>query len=401
MTAPTHKAVKVLKKNPIPGVDYRTIHSALSLTETVNEATGEVSYTAPKKLMEPPPIESASVLIVDEVSMLSSEIFKLLVPYIKKGLKVLFTGDPAQIPPVKEKDCIPFMHSKDWNMMECELTKVMRQKDGNPILEFATAIRSDYKTGSFEPKEHMLDNGEGIKLVKFNSAEEKALLHQLFTDERFKQDSDFMKVIAWRNTTVDKYNDMIRRMIYASHLQHEEDVLPEIMPNEKLIMDKPFSINNRAVLSTNDEVEVVSLREDRAVFTYYDVMNQQETVSIKLYQATVKFFYKDRERVEIIPIVHENSKADFHGMLEALKKIAINSAHERRGNAWRQYFKIKERVAYVKYNYAITGHKSQGSSYDYAMVLKWDIDYNRNIEERNRILYVACTRAKNTLFIET
>jgi len=50
------------------------------------------------------------------------------------------------------------------------------------------------------------------------------------------------------------------------------------------------------------------------------------------------------------------------------------------------------------YNGAVV-HNSQGSTYDNAIVIAADILKNPKIEERNRILYVAFTRAKNNLFI--
>lgn len=33
------------------------------------------------------------------------------------------------------------------------------------------------------------------------------------------------------------------------------------------------------------------------------------------------------------------------------------------------------------------------------MIIEWDLEMNRNIEERNRIRYVAATRARNLLYI--
>ena len=56
MTAPTHKAVKVLRKHAFSGVDYRTLHSMLALKEQIDHMTGEVSYAPDKYQKDPPPI---------------------------------------------------------------------------------------------------------------------------------------------------------------------------------------------------------------------------------------------------------------------------------------------------------------------------------------------------------
>lgn len=42
----------------------------------------------------------------------------------------------------------------------------------------------------------------------------------------------------------------------------------------------------------------------------------------------------------------------------------------------------------------------QGSTYDNTMVLDWDIAENKKIAERNRIRYVAFTRARNLLLVQ-
>jgi ATP-dependent exoDNAse (exonuclease V) alpha subunit len=98
-----------------------------------------------------------------------------------------------------------------------------------------------------------------------------------------------------------------------------------------------------------------------------------------------------------IRIIHEDSQADFNLILKGLETLA-GYAHIR-NKAWAEKFKFERSVAYVKHNYALTVHKSQGSSYGTCLVYEDDILSNRNVYERNRILYVAATRAKKKLFI--
>jgi ATP-dependent exoDNAse (exonuclease V) alpha subunit len=78
-----------------------------------------------------------------------------------------------------------------------------------------------------------------------------------------------------------------------------------------------------------------------------------------------------------------------------------------RNKLWVAYFKVDRVFAAVKHNYALTCHKSQGSTYENCMMIDWDINMNIKmqggkdikLEERNRIKYVAATRAKQKLFI--
>jgi exodeoxyribonuclease-5 len=46
----------------------------------------------------------------------------------------------------------------------------------------------------------------------------------------------------------------------------------------------------------------------------------------------------------------------------------------------------------LDYGYAITGHKSQGSTYTHVFVMENDINDNWLLKERNQIKYVALTR---------
>jgi exodeoxyribonuclease-5 len=67
--------------------------------------------------------------------------------------------------------------------------------------------------------------------------------------------------------------------------------------------------------------------------------------------------------------------------------------------SWVIYYNFLRRYADVNYAYAITAHKSQGSTYNTTFVLEDDIDMNINIVERNRIKYTAYTRASKKLYV--
>ena len=72
-------------------------------------------------------------------------------------------------------------------------------------------------------------------------------------------------------------------------------------------------------------------------------------------------------------------------------------------------YKVIEKDIY--YGYALTAHKSQGSTYENVIVdeadfqkiyNRWNYKYNileSRIKEKNQLRYVAYTRAKNNLFI--
>ena len=59
----------------------------------------------------------------------------------------------------------------------------------------------------------------------------------------------------------------------------------------------------------------------------------------------------------------------------------------------------------IDYGFALTSHKSQGSTFDTVFVDVNDIVFDsngrvwNNVEEINRRLYVACSRCKNKLYL--
>jgi hypothetical protein len=413
VSAPTHKAVHVLKKmNSLNAeVDYATIHSLLGLKEVINPITGKQEF---KQAFgeNGPRIEAYTILFLDETSMLQDELFLLLDPYVSQGLRIVMMGDPVQIPPVNETDPIPFKPGlwEKYGIGVMELTEIVRQAADNPILSYATDLRKVYKTGNPVPVTMLnKETGTGIEVIDVGTGEYrvKDLLDYLFKDPRFEADPDFMKVIAWTNATVDHYNKHIRALIYGTL------DLPIVMKGEKMICDSPVldPLRGIVLLHTNQEVEVINfeIAEKTLLFPQPFVFGQEADdmqVKIKFYNTEVEYdsynvFTKEWiKKRTFIEIMHEDSLPQFRELQNSHKKICIAAKDPRiRGKLWNQYYNNEKKFAWMKYNYAITAHKSQGSTYDNVMMLDWDMQKNRRIEERNRIKYVAATRSRHMLYI--
>lgn len=440
ITAPTNKAVKVLRQTANfehSLIAYKTIHKLLGLKEKIDDKTGKISFE--KEFGSESDIDLQDALAIDETSMLNDEIFALVKDENERSknhesdddgiiskyssatndLKIIFLGDPVQIPPVGKDDCIPFNenNSAAYGIKTLYLTSIIRQKEGNPILELATAIRENYKQASLPYKRETVSNSIGT--VAFINSNDKDILYSIcetyFASENFANDSDFMKVIAWTNRTVDFMNDKIRTYIYKDKLKELKDEaieaagtssiedptrdvrLPRILIGEKLIANTPIitNIGYKIMIEfqTNDEFEVVSYKiKPVQVFENY-------TVTVYETKVTYRDYSKDKMETKTIDILHENSLHTYEEVLKTLMERAKKAQPQLRGQSWKLYYQMKNKFADIKYNYAITAHKSQGSTYDNAIVIAVDILKNKKVEERNRILYVATTRAKNNLFM--
>ena len=403
VTGPTNKSVRVIRKTSgirSTRVTFQTIHKLLGLKEKITmEGKQEFVNDGDFK----PSINSTKLLIIDEVSMLNDDLFEKILEYRGKT-KIICMGDPAQIPPVGRPDCIPFREelAESYKIKTVDLRTIMRQQEGNSIIETSVLIRSDLgrSVGLVDPVTQINPKGEGIQFLNLNLAETRKdfpkLLESYFKTEKFKNDSEYAKVIAWRNKTVSTMNDLIRNVIYG-----EESKRSKILAGEKLIANNPIIQEGMIILNTNDEFSVVDyvVKTDELRFMLSKNPDDDPVdISLKFYDAKVVYLNdNDEEIFEDIEILHEDSEAEFKKFANVLRLRAL----ERRGadKTWLHYYNFLRRYADVSYSFSITAHKSQGSTYNTTFVLEDDIDMNPDVIERNRIKYTAYTRASKKVYV--
>ena len=112
----------------------------------------------------------------------------------------------------------------------------------------------------------------------------------------------------------------------------------------------------------------------------------------------------------------------YYKLSNELINAAKNAKATLRAQRWRDYFEFKESCLIlveiqnslgetlinrnIDYGFSITAHKAQGSTYDTVFVDVDDIVFDKNGSIRadcdtiNRLLYVACSRAKNKLYLK-
>ena len=396
ITAPTNKAVKVLRNlstfDP-NDVSFLTIHSLLGLKEDVDENGKQVfvnNWEADNQ------IEYYDIVIIDESSMLSEELFEMVIKY-KDIVKFIFLGDDAQIPPLNHTYS-PVLDPKVIEELEIhkeELTEIIRQKEDSPILGLATYVRNNLLSPLPVPRRHRENTDEeGVYFLNFFTDEQKGNIHELLTNlfksEDFKEDSDYVKVLAWTNDVVNRFNESIRKILFGENIK-------QIEIGERLVANKPiFGKMDVIDFSTNDEFEVIN----------YEIKNKRANrKSFKTYLTQVSHFdvYTQSNVHKYINILHDDDKEKYNETCNELKEAALKfiKGSDDARKAWKKYYRFLKKFADVKYAYAMTSHKSQGSTYDHCIVFEDDIDRNRNIFERNRIKYTAFTRPRKNLYILT
>jgi exodeoxyribonuclease-5 len=403
VTGPTNKSVRVIKKATgisSSRVQFQTVHKILGLSEKIT-SDGQQIFVNDGDFK--PQIRTRKLLIVDEVSMLSDDLFEELLKYRDKT-KIIFMGDPAQIPPVGRPDCIPFRDEllEGYRIKTLNLRQIMRQKEGNPIIESSVKIRKNIgnSNSGISPENKINQIGEGVEFVNLNSPESRSsfrvILEKYFKTDRFKDDPEYCKIIGWRNKTISSMNDLVRKVIYG-----EEALSSKILIGEKLIANSPILEKDTIIFNTNDEFTVESFEvetEDLRFKVSDHPDDDPYPISLKHYEALVSYLDEDDDLVKrTIRILHEDSEEEFKKLANILKLRAINK--KGKDKSWLVYYNFLRRYADVNFSYSISAHKSQGSTYNTVFLLEDDIDVNWNIIERNRIKYTAYTRSSRKLYV--
>ena len=139
VTAPTHKALRVLES--MVGRKGMTLHSLHGLKPNIDLQNFDIENPQFDPL-NPSKIQNYNLVVIDECSMINKDLFQLnrnrATTY---NVKILYVGDSLQLPPVNEEISLTFATVKN----KVVLTDIVRQEEGNPLLELFSLLRDDIK----------------------------------------------------------------------------------------------------------------------------------------------------------------------------------------------------------------------------------------------------------------
>ena len=368
-SAPTNKAVRVLKSkvDEASNIEFLSTHQALKMKMFRDYKTGAVSFRPAYKKGDPP-LKGVKYLIVDETSMLNSELLEYIEEFADNhNTKVIFIGDSKQLPPVGEKESPVFLA----NYPEIELTEIIRQGEGNTIITLSRNLKS-------------ISSGVDAYEVK-----NEVPLGYMFSNDRQKvidtlagvNGSTDLKYLAWTNKEVDLMNFLVRNRIYGNPRKIEiGEVLVFNTPYEDYIVSDEVKVENLEVLNsnfryTNDKYG--KIKPDLGEDAYYG------NVELKFYMINGN-----------IKVIHEESEKKLEKLKKHLKYQAKTASI-----TWDDYAEFFDTFADLKYNHALTIHKAQGSGYQQVILNVKNMKLNRDPEELQRLLYTGVTRTEKLLIL--
>ncbi|MED7818816.1 MULTISPECIES: ATP-dependent DNA helicase [unclassified Francisella] len=391
VSAPTRKANAVISQATVS--HGYTIHSLLGLQPDINLENfnpNDPVFGQIKKAS----IGYYDFVVIDEASMINQDLFDLISSELGNSTKVLFLGDEAQIPPVGDRSSPVFTLENRYN-----LTILMRQSENNPLVELSQHLRD---AGESLPeflvrRETQLNkSNEGI-IFKSSNDSFREELREVFSSSFAKADPNYAKLIAWRNKTVMQSNLIIRELVFGDKAKQLEK--GDILTGYRAVKAKQkdaFLINN----GVDYKIVDVSERQKN--------INGLYGYNVKILEKSKLFRGFDEKFMFIIDVQDSDNLYNYAEIHDALLSQARGDKKWSSYNTFRRDNVLMKDIERYKdgslrdkswwirkdldYGFAITVHKSQGSTYKKVFVLLKDILLNKNIEERNQILYVAMTR---------
>jgi exodeoxyribonuclease-5 len=402
VSAPTHKACKIIYK--FTRKQSQTLHSLLGLRPDLEIS----SYNPNDPSFAPialPRIGDYSLCIIDECSMINSELFNLIIEQLKKTkTKVLFMGDRAQLPPINQT-ISPVFISED--IEKYHLSKVERQKDDNPLLFLYDNLRNSLTdiSGNFERKTNINDNGDGV-IFTINKKEFRKLVLEKFKSEEFKKDFDYVKGLAWKNNTVMISNKIIRDELFGCDV--------DIIEKNDLITGYRTILNDKQnIIIIQNSADYIVVEKSSLIENSYGIQGFEVKIREEIDNKQFKF-----QDIFIVDVNNHNNLHLFGQMHDFLRDQAKSNK-----KLWKRYYEFRRSNILMKdidkyingqyrnnydvikkdidYGYFITIHKAQGSTYQNVVINEIDINLNQDIVERNKLRYVALSRPSNTAIILT
>lgn len=361
LTATTNKATRVVGevadalRDEYGDFYVRTIHSFLGLTIRNNYSNGTTFLTRAKKdqIVQ---LCGETLIFIDEFSYCDD----VLKRYIDEDLisnsntKLVLVADKYQSKPVNSSGLCGFF------------------SDGTP--EFTLTERFRYPTGSAIHLnslnfEKMIETGEKGNPLLFDDTFEVITKEEFMKNHLRKYfinaDTD-SKYIAYHNGVVVGINNYIHKAKNSANFTGE---VPYIIKGQKMISNQTYRGKQWSIFNEEELVvaNVGEIKSDHGIQYYPTNFKFLKGIDLKVIANFGKFKYE-------------------------LNKAAKNKD-------WQRYFYLKENFIDVRHSWAITAHKSQGSTYDYAFVDYNDLITIQTKDEFWRLLNVATTRPRKKVFL--
>lgn len=392
LLAPTGRAAKVISN--YSGKKALTIHK--KIYQPKKQPNGNVSFV--KQVNK----HTNTYFIVDESSMISDKgsntklfddnsVLDDLMEYVynKRGCKLIFIGDTAQLPPV-HSDNSPALSPDtlaihyDKNPYIIELDQVMRQHQDSGILHNATELREQLDMESFFDFKFQLDFPDIIRLEDGYDIQDAIV--QAYNNKGV-EDTAF---IVRSNKRANQYNQQIRTKIRGQE--------SEISAGDYIMVVK----NNYFWLKDSTETDFIANGDICEVLQIYNI---KELYGFRFAEVKIRMIdYENLAPFETVVLLDTLSSESPSLTYEESNKLyqAVLEDYADEKSRYKQMMNVKSNKYFnalqIKFSYAMTCHKSQGGQWDTIFIEQPYLPEGLN-KDSLRWLYTALTRAKEKLYL--
>ncbi len=392
LLAPTGRAAKVF--SAYAGHPAFTIHKKIYRQQSFSNEVSNFSINDN--------LTTHTLYIVDEASMISNEglsgsmfgtgrLLDDLVEFVYSGAgcRLLLMGDTAQLPPVGEERspalATEALKGYGLNVIEVDLTQVVRQVQSSGILWNATQIRQLIAEDEcFSLPKIKVSGFPDIQVVRGDE------LIDTLTGCYEKDGMDETIVVCRSNKRANIYNKGIRAQIL-----YRED---ELNTGDLLMVAK----NNYFWTEKYKEMDFIANGEIAVVRR---VRRTRELYGFRFAEVLLAFPDQNDFELEanlLLDTLHSDAPALpktendrlFYSVLEDYVDITVKRERMKKMKADLHYNALQ-----VKYAYAVTCHKAQGGQWQNVFLDQGYMSDEYLTPDYFRWLYTAFTRASKTLYL--
>lgn len=437
---PTGRAAKVLETEfDRQGIfiSPRTIHSVIYKIDPTDYSAQQPSLFASVGTSDD---ETPCFYIIDESSMVGAEkrdrkdeglnfgsgsllhdVLEFVNLKTHASSRVLFVGDPGQLPPIQGTERTPALLSHDLlsvltelempneHILEHELNTVLRQEDGS-LKHFVTEVRHSIQHFTRLPR----NQREQVKPIP----PQEVVPTYLARNEGLRLPHKSV-ILAHKNADVYGYNREVRQQLNIDHCPMWSNEVLLVRRNRKVVDYGELNISRRAEDLTNGTF--IQLVDEPAPSYESQVPVQGEVITLNFWKANIRKvgtqhvfsavilqnmldpeFWRDYQsnmrKVESAIII------DFQQRMlkdHKLKPPRANDVHYHRYKTMADHDPYLNALR-VNYGYAVTVHNAQGGEWDTVIVdprnPSREYDSVQHRISYARWVYTASTRARKELF---
>ena len=206
--ATTNKAAAVLNERVSKaGFKAATLNKVFGISVEVDSNSSTYNARNLVNVLKDADITPGTTVVIDEASMINEENYGILNNIAKRNsLKIIYVGDEAQLAPVGEDKISKVFRNGDGKVIR--LTQVERTDD-NAILKEATDLRNGNPLSGISS---FNDKGEGVAYISPNHQDEinNVVAHYV---KGLKQDPNYFRILAFTNKAVSAYNNQVRELL--------------------------------------------------------------------------------------------------------------------------------------------------------------------------------------------